>query len=97
MLKTRTDIWLQIWLKSKKKNIGHFTTRPEHVYIVVGIKIRCGLDGPGIDPFGRQIFGTDPDLLWGPSNLLYDAHRALNARSVAKTTPPHPAPRVKKE
>jgi hypothetical protein len=44
------------------EKIEHFTTRPEQVYIAVGIKIRFGLDGPGIDPVGRQIFGTDPDL-----------------------------------
>jgi hypothetical protein len=53
------------------------------------------LDGPGIDPVGRQIFGTDPDLHWGP----YDAHRVFFPRVKRPDSgvnhPPPPSAKVK--
>jgi hypothetical protein len=37
----------------------------------VGIAIRYGLDGPGIEsPLGGEIFRTRPDLPWGLTSLI---------------------------
>jgi hypothetical protein len=36
-----------------------------------------GLDGPGIDPGGGEIFRTCPDRPWGPPNLLYNGYQVF--------------------
>ena len=41
----------------------------------VGIASRYGLDGPGINPDGGEIFRTRPDRLWGPPIFLYNGYR----------------------
>ena len=40
----------------------------------VGIATRCGLDGPGIEPGGDEIFRTRPDRPWVPPRLLYNGY-----------------------
>ena len=40
----------------------------------VGIATRYGLDGPGIESRGGQIFRTRPDRPWGPPCLLYKGY-----------------------
>ena len=67
----------------------------------VGIATRYGLDGPGIESrWGREIFRTCPDRPWGPSSPLHIGYRDITEgsdRTVALTTQPHLAPRLKKE
>ena len=43
----------------------------------VGIVTRYGLDGPGTNPGGSEIFRTRPDRPWGPPILLYNGHRVF--------------------
>ena len=38
----------------------------------VGITTDYGLDGPGSNPGGDEIFSARPDRPWGPPSLLYD-------------------------
>ena len=40
----------------------------------VGIATRYGLDGPGSNSGGGEIFRTRSDRPWGPSSLLYNAY-----------------------
>jgi len=44
---------------------------------VVGIPTCYGLDGPGSNPVGGEIFRTCPDRLWGTPSLLYNGYRVL--------------------
>ena len=41
----------------------------------VVIAINYGLDGPGIESRGGEIFCTCPDRPWGPPSLLYNGYR----------------------
>ena len=43
----------------------------------VGIATGYGLDGPGSNPVGGEIFRTCPDWPWGPPSLLYNGYRVL--------------------
>ena len=44
----------------------------------VGIAIRYGLDGPGIESrWGGEIFRTRSDRPWGPPSLLYNRYRVF--------------------
>jgi hypothetical protein len=43
----------------------------------VGIVAGYGLDGPGSNPGGGEIFRTRPDRSWGPSSLLYNGYRVF--------------------
>jgi hypothetical protein len=43
----------------------------------VGIVTDYGLDGPGIDAGGGEIFRTCPDQPWGPPSLLYNGYRVF--------------------
>jgi hypothetical protein len=43
----------------------------------VGIATDYGLDGPGIDSGGDEIFCACPDRPWGPPSLLYNGYRVL--------------------
>ena len=36
-----------------------------------------GLDGPGSNPGGGEIFHTCPDWLWGPPSLLYNGYQVF--------------------
>jgi hypothetical protein len=36
-----------------------------------------GLDGPGLNPGGGEIFRTCPDRPWGPPSLLYNGYRVF--------------------
>ena len=43
----------------------------------VGIATGYGLDGPGSNPGGGEIFRTCPDRPWGPHSLLYNGYRVF--------------------
>jgi hypothetical protein len=43
----------------------------------VGIATGYGLDGPGSNPGGGEIFRTFPDRPWGPPSLLYNGYQVL--------------------
>ena len=43
----------------------------------VGIATGYGLDGPGSNPGGGEIFRTCPDRPWGPHSLLYNEYRVF--------------------
>ena len=43
----------------------------------VGIANRYGLDGPGSNPDGGEIFLTRPDRPWGLPSLLYNGYRVF--------------------
>jgi hypothetical protein len=67
---------------------------------VVGIAIRYGLEGPGIESRWGEIFRTYPDWLGGPSSLLYNGYRVFPGgkgdRGVMLTTHPLLVPRLRK-
>jgi hypothetical protein len=44
---------------------------------VVGITTGYGMDGPGIESRGGEIFRTRPDRPWGPPSLLYNGYRVF--------------------
>ena len=44
---------------------------------VVGIATGYGLDGPGSNPGGGEIFRTCPGRPWGPPSLLYYGYRVF--------------------
>ena len=52
-----------------------------------------GLDGPGSNPGGDEIFRTCPDRPWGPPSLLYSGYRVFRGgrggRSVGLIPHPH--------
>ena len=43
----------------------------------VGIATGYGLDGPGSNPGGGEIFRTCPGRPWGPPSLLYNEYRVF--------------------
>jgi hypothetical protein len=43
----------------------------------VGLATGYGLDGPGSNPGGSEIFRTRPDWPWGPPSLLYNEYRSF--------------------
>jgi len=47
----------------------------------VGIATDYGLDGPGSNPGGDEIYGR-PNRLWGPHSLLYNGYRVFPGRIV---------------
>ena len=40
----------------------------------VGVTTGYGLDGPGSNPSGGEIFRTCPDRPWGPPSLRYNGY-----------------------
>jgi len=61
----------------------------------VGIATDYGLDGPGSNPGGGEIFRTCPDRPWGPPSLLYNGYRIFpvgkGGRGVGLTPTPSSA------
>ena len=59
---------------------------------LVGIATRYGLEGPGSNPGGDEIFRTCPNRLWGPPSLLYNGYRVFpggrGGQGVGLTLPP---------
>jgi hypothetical protein len=60
-------------------NTNVFNTRA-HVVVIgrdssVGIATRYGLDSPGFEPGGEEIFCIRPDHSWGPPSLLHNGYR----------------------
>jgi hypothetical protein len=43
----------------------------------VGIETGYGMDDPGSNPDGGEIFPTCPDRPWGPPSLLYNEYRVF--------------------
>jgi len=43
----------------------------------VGIATGYGMDGPGSNPRGGEIFRSCPDRPWGPPSLLYNGYRVF--------------------
>jgi len=65
-----------------------------------GTTTRYGLDGPGMNPGGGEIFCTRPDRPWGPPSFLYNVYRVFPGRKRPERCvdhPPHLALRLKKE
>jgi len=46
---------------------------------------RYGLNGPGSNPGGGEIFRSRPDWPWGPASLLYNMHRVNPGDKAAGT------------
>ena len=65
----------------------------------VGIATRCGLDGPGVEPWWGKIFRTCPDRPWAPPNLLYNGKHVplpgVKRPGCGIHHPPYLAPRLK--
>jgi len=62
----------------------------------VGIATDYGLDGPGSNPDGDEIFRTCPHWPWGPPSLLYNVYRVfpggkVRPRCAADHSPPSSA------
>ena len=55
-----------------------------------------GLDGPGIDPCGGEVFRTCPDWPWGPPSLLYNGYQVFpgSKKQPGVTLTPHPLSRA---
>ena len=68
----------------RKKNHVYTTCGPGSV---VGIATGYGLEGPGIESRGGEIFRTYPDWPWGPPSLL-SFPGVKSGRGVTLT--PHP-------
>ena len=55
----------------------------------------------GSNPGGDEIFRTRPDRFWGPPNFLHNGYRVsfpgVKRRGRGFDSPPHLAPRLKKE
>jgi hypothetical protein len=58
----------------------------------VGIATGYGLEGPGSNPGGDEIFRTCPCRPWGPHSLLYNGYRAFPGVECGRgvTLTPHP-------
>ena len=64
---------------------------------VVGIATDCGLDGPGSNPGGGEIFRTCPDRPWVPLSLMYNGYRVFpgsKERSGRDADPSNPSSAV---
>ena len=59
---------------------------------VVGIATVYGLDGPGLNPAGGEIFHTSPDRPWGPPGLLYNGYRVFPGGKVRPGRDADPSP-----
>jgi hypothetical protein len=59
---------------------------------IVGIATGYGLDGPGSNPGGCDIFRTCLDQPWGPPSLLYNGYRFFRGVKSGRdvTLTPHP-------
>ena len=57
----------------------------------VGIATGYGLDGPGSNHGGGEIFRACPDRPWGPPSLLYNGYRVFPGEISGKgvTLTPH--------
>ena len=67
---------------------------------VVGIANCYGLDGPGSNLGGGEIFRTSPDRPWGPTSLLYNGYRVfpgVKERPGSDADPSHPSSAVLKK
>ena len=42
---------------------------------IIDLATRYGLDGPGIESWGSEVYRTRPDRSWGPFSLQYNGHR----------------------
>jgi hypothetical protein len=84
-----TQLWMSVFVKfricvffnahSHTHTHYKFTTCP-YMYgpgSSVGIATGYGLDGPGSNLGGGEIFHTCPDRPWGPPSLLYSGHRVF--------------------
>ena len=64
----------------------------------VGIASDYGLDGPGSNPGGDEIFRTSLGRPWGPPSLLYNGYRVFpegrGGRGVGLTPHIHLVPKV---
>ena len=61
-----------------KRNLGFHIMEPKvHGDSVVGIVTGYGLDSPGIESRGGEIFRTCPDRPWGSPTLLYNEYRVF--------------------
>jgi hypothetical protein len=58
----------------------------------VGITTGYGLDGPGSNSGGGEIFRTRPDRPWGPPSLLYNGYRVFPGDKAAGDGADHPPP-----
>jgi hypothetical protein len=61
-LRRRQFFWLYLW-------------KPSPFGVLIGT--RYGLDGPGIESRGNEIFRTCPDRPSGPLSLLYNGYRVF--------------------
>jgi hypothetical protein len=59
---------------------------------VVGIATAYGLDGPGSNPGGGDIFRTCPNRPWGPRSLLYNGYRVFPGGNVRPGRDADPSP-----
>jgi len=105
LLKLCKDINILLFLKTYIYHLSHELRYP-HVNTVgrdssVGIATGYGLDGPGMNPGGGEIFCTCPDRPWGPPSLLYNGYRVFPGGKLrpgrgVDHSPPF-SPRLRKE
>jgi hypothetical protein len=58
----------------------------------VGTASRYGLDGPGSNPGGGDIFRTRPNRTWGPPSLLHNMYRVFPGVERLGRGVNHPSP-----
>jgi hypothetical protein len=58
-------------------DLGVFTVLEVGWGSSVDIATGYGLDGPGIESRGGEIFRACPDWPWGPPSLLYNGYRVF--------------------
>ena len=92
LLQGERHVWSGPSLHLHKYNSPCHTELPGGPDSVVGIATGYGLDGPGSNPGGGEIFRTCPDWPWGPPILLYNGYRIFPGvkRGRGVTLTPHP-------
>ena len=109
-LENKIEHKMCILIFSATFSLQHFSFSQELLYIIinlrgpgssVGIVTDQGLDGPGSNRGGDEIFLTCLNRPWGPPNLLYNGYGVFTGgrggRGVGLTPPPHLVPRSQKE
>ena len=72
-----------------------FTTRLKCVWGLdrsVGMATRYGLDGPGSNPDGGDIFHTRPERPWGPTRLPHNGYQTFLRAKAAGSWRRQPTP-----
>jgi len=66
-----------IFAQHNERTAISFPVASQSTEICARIATRCGLDGPGSNPVGGEIFRSRPHRPGGPASLQYNGHRVF--------------------